>query len=663
MSKSRKKTENSDNLGEYLHTFTYEDKEKNIVGWGGATASYEKKERSYAATTTRGETKLNSVVNPFPNLNNTASPFGYQCGRNYIEARDAIRFSLKAYWGYALARNVIEAMVDLANRPIFLKGGNKKTREFIEAWWKKINIWKLKEEWLREWFRSANDFVYRYDGEYSDEDMRSMQRIYGGLSDDATKKLPLRYEILNPERIVCQNNLTLGEPLYYREVDSYEVARLTKPQTEADKEFVKHLSPEDVKALKERSNGGYLRLDPEKLSVALYKAQSYEPMGVPMLFGALSDIEAKMEMKRIDLSVARKAEKAILHVKIGETPNQYNLGKNFNPNMVAAMQNLLDNDAVLRTIVTDWAVNMDWLIPDTNKLLGAAKYEQIDKDIGQALNSIIFDSGEKFANTSVKVTIFLERLKEAGNAFINQFLYPEVKRVCKAINAKNVPDIFFEELSLKDEIQYLKLGTTLAQLGLFTAEELWDWMEKGQIPTKESSEESQKAYQELREGGAYLPLIGGSTTLQKEQVAIQNRQVDLQQETLNQVGRPQGSKAPQSTKRVTPIGANLGFSQTNLFKYLALASELETKAAKIYKKENKLKKLNEDHNNLIKFKVEALMANEEESVWDSKLKDYIVADFEVNDETLVENSDLSNKFGVNSYMANILRMSIIEFKD
>ena len=47
------------------------------------------------------------------------------------------------------------------------------------------------------------------------------------------------------------------------------------------------------------------------------------------------------------------------------------------------------------------------------------------------LNNILVGENEKFANQSIKVKIFIERLKQAREIFINQFLYPEIKRICK----------------------------------------------------------------------------------------------------------------------------------------------------------------------------------------------------------------------------------------
>lgn len=626
---------------------------------GGAIGIFE--ETSTAATRYRQETKQ-SPTEAYPNLANANLPFNYRGGQSYIDIHEAIELANKIYFNFGLARNVIDSQTDLANRTLYLKGGNKKTRDFIKAWWKKIGLETLKPQWFRELFRSANPFLIRYEGEFDEEARRGLKRIYGG---DESVSIPVRYEVLNPYSVTCENNLSLGNPVYYQVVNTHQIQRILNPQTESDKAFVASLNPKDLEELKKRKTEGYIKLDPERLIVCSYQRQDYEPFGVPSIYAAVKDIEAKLELKRIDLSLARTVDRAFLLINVGETPTEHlPPGKNFNSNTVRQLQEVMANEAVARTVICDWTVRAEWLIPDIGKILGEEKYRQLDKDISQALNAIIFDSGEKFANTSVKVHIFLERLKEASKAFIEQFLAPEIKRVCKAINAKNVPEVYFEELSLKDEVQYMKLGLTLAQLGLFTPEELFSYLEQGIIPTPESSEESQQTYKTLREKGLYLPLIGGAGQVQKEQLDIQQQGIDIQQQgvdieqqSLNLPGRPSGTKSPQSTKRVTPMGASVGFSLTKMQKYLSTANELATKGMKLIKgsKESKTAR--------VKYAIEALMSNEEEKDWADKLSEYVKENKEVCEPILAEIQDIQSKFSVDSYTANVLRLSISELKE
>jgi hypothetical protein len=83
----------------------------------------------------------------------------------------------------------------------------------------------------------------------------------------------------------------------------------------------------------------------------------------------------------------------------------------------------------------------------------------------------------------------------------------------------------------------------MAQLGLLTPDELNKAMETGILPEKSDSIKNQKEYTKQRKDEhIYVPLLGGS-----DQGA---------QDSAN--GRPAGSKAPQTTKRVSPIGTSRG---------------------------------------------------------------------------------------------------------
>ena len=83
------------------------------------------------------------------------------------------------------------------------------------------------------------------------------------------------------------------------------------------------------------------------------------------------------------------------------------------------------------------------------------------------LNNILVGE-EKFANTSIKVQVFIERLKQGRDAFLNQFLIPEIKRVCKALGFKNYPEPNFQEIELKDKTTWNRVVAQLLQYGVLT---------------------------------------------------------------------------------------------------------------------------------------------------------------------------------------------------
>ena len=621
------------------------------------------------AARSRSET-LEFPLQSFPNLDKFLTPFKSGEGGSYMDAREAIKLSVKAYWAFPLLRNVVEVMGELSNSNIYLEGGNKNTRDFITAWFERINLWHLKEQFFREWFRSGNAFLYRFEANIPAAQMKKMTQVYGAASSD---KVPVKYILMNPESIMAGGDLMFGRPTYYKVLSTYELAKLKSQDTDEARELFKSLDPAIKKAIKESASVAQIPLDPNRLSVLLHKAQSYEAMGVPMAFGVIRDIETKLEFKRIDLSIARTTERAMLLVNIGEAENEYNQGRNFNPAVADTIKSLFLSESVARTLITDHTVKAQWLIPDIGKILGEEKYAQLDKDINIGLNAILFDSGEKFANTSIKVQVFLERLKEARQAFLHNFLQPEIKRVCKAIGARVYPTAVFEDLSLKDELQYSKLAVSMAQLGFLTPDELFEAMKTGKMPSPETSVENQEKFREQRQNDLYLPLVGGASELTRRQVETADKVAKMTAKQTLQMpaakapgaaGRPKGTTAPKTAVTPSPIGkSKASFSIKALSNLSNQVSALHSKVEGAVKNKFKIKETNSTQAAIVKEIVAGIISNEPSSNWDKSVASYVKSPKDSTEEVKKEIEDLQLEHDVDYYSAAILRLSANELFD
>lgn len=625
-------------------------------------ADEERKDMQFALAASRNRSETTDYPKQsYPNLDKFATPFRTGDNPAYFDPREAIRLCVKAYWAFPLLRNVVEVMGELSNANVYLEGGNKNTRDFIKAWFERINLWHLKEQFFREWFRSGSVYIYRFDAKIQEAQRRKMTQVYGSSKD----KIPVKYIILNPETILVGGDLMFDSPLYYKTLSAYELGKLKKLDSEEAKKFYASLDAETKKAIKSASSGAQILLDQNRLSVLLYKAQGYEPTGVPMAFGVIRDIETKMEFKRIDLSIARTTERAMLLINIGETENEYNQGRNFNPAVATTIQELFRNESVARTLITDHTVKAQWLIPDIGKILGKEKYEQLDKDISIGLNAILFDSGEKFANTSIKVQVFLERLKEARQAFLNNFLQPEIKRVCQAIGARVYPTAVFEDLSLKDELQYSKLAVSMAQLGFLAPDELFEALKTGKMPTPETSLESQEKFKDSRQKDLYLPLVGGASELTRRQVETADKVAQISQKAAAApVGRPSGSSSPRTSSTPSPIGsAKASFSVKALTNLHDKVSGLYSRTEAATKKKFKVKKLNEVQESVVKQIVASIITNESEKDWDSSIEPYLKSPKDILPEVSKEIQDLQLEHDLEFFPASILRLSQHDIHD
>ena len=175
------------------------------------------------------------------------------------------------------------------------------------------------------------------------------------------------------------------------------------------------------------SNEGIsINLDPKRLSYSFYKKQDYEPFAIPFGFPVLDDINAKLELKKMDQSITRTVENVILLITMGADPEKGGV----NPNNMTAMQNLFKNESVGRVLVSDYTTKAEFIMPELNLVLGPEKYQVLNEDIKQGLQNVIVGE-EKFNSTQVKAQIFIDRLKESRHGFLNDQLESAQKELLK----------------------------------------------------------------------------------------------------------------------------------------------------------------------------------------------------------------------------------------
>jgi hypothetical protein len=183
-----------------------------------------------------------------------------------------------------------------------------------------------------------------------------------------------------------------------------------------------------------------------------------------------------------------------------------------NQNNLMAMQKLFKNESVGRVLVSDYTTKADFVIPDLNKVLGPEKYKVLNEDIKQGLQNIIVGE-EKYSSTEVKAEIFLDRLKEARNAFINDFLQPEIKRIAKTLGMKRYPIAKFRDIDIRDKTQLMRVTTRLMELGVITPQQGMDMFHTGEFPKSEEIATSQQEFISQRKDGYYNPIVGGVPTI------------------------------------------------------------------------------------------------------------------------------------------------------
>ena len=605
---------------------------------------FEASASSNSTSTRRNRAGTIERTDKYKNIDDGLVPFkfsaGYSGSNATLDVRDAVKLCQKAYYNFSIFRNVIDLMTEFSISNIYFSGGNKKAKDFFSALFNKINVWNFQDKFFREYYRSGNVFVYRFDAQIKAEDVVKITQVYGQEKPTLLSKIniPSRYIILNPADIRVLGALSFVEGKYQKVISDYELQRLKDPKTEEDLEIYNSLDEDTKKKIKDGKSGiVFLPLDTSKVVAVFYKKQDYEPFAVPMGYPVLEDINFKAELKKMDMAISRTMQQAILLITTGAPPSEGGI----NQKNLVALQSLFENESVGRVLIADYTTKAEFVVPRIADLLDAKKYEIFDKDINIGLNNILV-GGEKFANQSTKVDVFLARLEQGRQAFLNDFLIPEVKRIAKDLGFKSYPTPYFEEISLKDNAIKDRIYTRLLELGVLTPQETFEAMETGKLPDEESSIMNQKEFQTLKNDGLYSPLIGG----QKEQAAPD--------------GRPSGTKGiPQETKKISPIGASTeNISLSKIKENMVLASQLQGKVEEALKKHHKLKKLNQAQKDVAEKISEVIISNEEPSDWVDKIQEYCEKPIDKNLERVKKVLELADKHQINTYLASLLLASV-----
>ena len=581
----------------------------------------------------------------FRNISNGMIPFKYSHGVNNnsnIDIRDTIILCQKAYYNFSVFRNTIDLMTEFSISDLYYTGGSKKSREFFETLFTKINIDDLQSRFFREYYRSGNVFIYRFNAKMDKSDVFKINQTFGISQAAEDLNIPAKYIILNPSDIQLQGSISFSTGVYYKVVTDYELQRLRHPQTEEDKEVYENLPEETKKLIQDTKKAGMsaiiIPLETDKLSAVFYKKQDYEPFAVPMGFPVLEDINWKQEMKQMDMAVARTTNQAILLVTMGTEPSKGGV----NQRNLMAMQKLFENESVGRVLISDYTTDAKFIIPDIGNILDPKKYDVVNQDIQMGLNNILL-SDEKFANTSIKVQVFMERLKQGRRVFLENFLMPEIRRISKELGFKNYPTAHFEDVDLRDTSVYSRIYSRLIELGVLTAEEGMQAIESGRFPTPEESVESQKKFKELRNQGLYEPVIGGAKAPKMN-------------------GRPGGASSPKETDTKTPVGtkAALNFSLSKIQENLNLSDKLNLEVEASLRKIHNRKRLSKQQKEVAKEITNIVIANEDPPNWLAKAGRYAAEPTDRDHDRVKKIQDVALEHQVDDFLAGILYSSIYE---
>jgi|TARA_R110002110_G_scaffold36653_6_gene122027 hypothetical protein len=465
-----------------------------------------------SASRSKGRTNsitTKSANNRYGNIKNGLLPFEYS--DDFVDAREAVELCQRAYFNIPSFRSTIDLLSDFSDQPLYLDGGSNKSKKFVKAWFERINIDNLKSQYFREYYRSGNVFLYRLDGKIKTNKPSEIVESYGSKVLDI--KIPIKYMMLNPTDIAAKGSMSFDTYEYVKVLTPFEIARLSKPQNDHDKELLASLSEETRLKIKNKSSVNaehvFMDLDVRSLHAIFAKKQDYEPLSIPYGFAVLDDINKKIELKKIDQAIARSIENVILLVTMGDEPEKGGI----NHANLKATQEIFQNTSVGRVFVSDYTTKADFVIPDLRKVVGPEKYEVLNRDIQDGLQNMLIGES-KYSDGPMKMNVFLQRLEESRESFLREFLQKEIKRICKAAGFQQYPTAKFK---VEDSGENKKLAIRMMELGVLTPEQGLKSIDLGELPSHEELDKAQEEFKEKRTQGHYMPLVNSLNIYQGEE--------------------------------------------------------------------------------------------------------------------------------------------------
>ena len=552
----------------------------------------------------------NPAKNRFQNIQDGLLPFEYS--KDSVSVREAIELCQKAYFNIATFRSTIDLLSEFADSDVYLEGGTQKSKNFINAWFKRIKMHDLKAQYFREYYRSGNVFFYRIDGILPLKNSQKVLEAYGASS---RSKVPIKYLVINPTDVATKGSISFTDYSYFKVLTPFEIARLKNPQTEHEQELFDSL-PEEVQTrikvgASATSERVYIELNPDLLHPIFAKKQDYEPMAVPSGFAVLDDLNKKIELKKIDQAISRSIENVVLLVTMGAEPDKGGV----NQKNLAAMQQIFRNQSVGRVLVSDYTTKADFIIPDLRKVVGPEKYEVLNKDIEEGLQNILIGDS-KYSEGKIKMKVFFQRLEESRNLFLNEFINPEIRRICKNAGLRSWPEMKFVKNDTVDDENLTKLTTRLMELGVITPEQGMKIVATGEFPNPKEMTPAQDRFKEEREKGHYVPLVNSINLFDQGEGAG---------EETGGAPEPKNSQKPVSPSGGRPIGVSNSkvFSKKNIVAATRQVNEFELRAFREFALKFGLKRMSKNKKELVSRACESIIVAKDHSQWDETLGDVI----------------------------------------
>lgn len=548
----------------------------------------------------------------------TPSIFSYSgSGANYSKhtqlAHTKIALCVEAYKGFGVVKNVIDLMCNFASEGLTIIHPRPNIQKFYRRWAEMVDLQGRTKDALRQYYKTANVFIYRTMGTVDDTAYRKMKMAKStkdadikDSNDPATpllekfiqdqlkkpdgkRQIPWRYTMLNPLQMDVRGTQYFGGKEWVFVLDEETKNNVKKLKNKAV-DFLDDTEmnlPVDFKKMAE--GDGVVPIPKESLYTLHYMKDDHEDWADPMIWPVMNDIMYKNQLRAMDMSVANSVINAITIFKLGDIKAGYTPP----PQHFAKLSEMLRTPTYSHNLVWNDAITMESNYPPIEKLLSIDKYRSVDRDIlaGLGVPSILVDGAEggNFSNAFLQVRTLMERLEEGRNEVL-KWIEKELRLIAEVMGHRDIPSVKFGHMSLRDEEAEKKLVIQLMDRNIISAErvhELFDIETDIEIERLRKEQELAENEGIMMKFGPYkdpMNMMDTEETMeldfehkkelnkQKPKPTIPNAgPLGQKKQVTKQNGRPPGSTGPQEKQRsVKPKG--MGF--------------LSSKAASIYESVN-----------------------------------------------------------------------------
>lgn len=393
-----------------------------------------------------------------------------------------------------MVRNIIDLMTDFSAEGLELQHTTKTQERFFREWAKRVNLQGRAHDFMKLLMRDANVIVRRKNAFITKPAAKEMAKgDVSGLSllDETpvneppekiktTKKqtrrreIPWKYTFLSPvivEKIGGEVGRFFGSDAIGMKIPHSLANAIKRPKTDVEKDFVKNLPAEVIKAAK--NSGTLVKLDMDKIFVDYYKKDDWEDWGTPFLYGVLEDIMFKEKMRLADMAALDGVINVIRLWKLGKSDQQILPTSACVDKLIDILQH--NTGGGVMDLVWDDMIDLTVEYPPTDKILGPEKYVGVNSDIVRGLgipDSLVggADSGGVNATTAfVQLKTLVERLEYVRSRAI-RWIEGELRLVADAMGFKKIPSISFGTMSLRDEAAEKQLMIQLLDRGIISSE-------------------------------------------------------------------------------------------------------------------------------------------------------------------------------------------------